>query len=74
MTPAPAAAALLWRLQQTSHLMFDLSALLPVLLFAVVLTSCHVKYGSNGSKDALLFNSTHQQQHLALELYNSNNV
>ena len=49
---------------------FDLSALLPVLLFAVVLTGCHVKYGSNGSKDALLFNSTHQQQHLAIELYN----
>ena len=51
---------------------FDLSALLPALLFAVELTSFHVKYGTNGSKDALLFNSTDQQQHLAIEFYNSN--
>ena len=73
MTPAQPGPGSSYIVEIVANFTFDLSALLPVLLFAVVVTSCHVKYGSNGSKDALLFNSTDQQQHLAIEFY-SNNV
>ena len=72
MTPAQPGPGSSDIVEIAANFTFDLSALLPVLSFAVVLTSCLVKYGSNGSKDALLFNSTDQQQHLAIEFYNSN--